>query len=88
MSTKRNSVRVHYRTDSGALKKVLIASPRHHILADAINRARIAKGHDVPEHLAPDDVALALDDEVIFAEVTGEEAGEAETAEAKSEVAQ
>ena len=67
---KGKAVRVHYRTDSGRLKKLLIASPRHHILADTINRARIAIGHDVPARLAPDDAALGLDDDVLFTEQT------------------
>lgn len=75
------AVRIHYRTESGALRKVLVASRHHHALADAINRARIAKGHDVPDHLAPDDTALGLDKEVIFSEeiaASAEAAHEAE----------
>lgn len=65
---KGKAVRIHYRTESGALKKVLVASPRHHALADAINRARIAKGHELPAHLVPDEVELGVDDEVVFAD--------------------
>lgn len=67
LGDKGKAVRIHYRTKSGALRKVLVASPRHHVLADAINRARMARGHEVPPHLAPDDAELGVgDDEYVF----------------------
>lgn len=67
---KGKAVRVHYRTASGALKKVLIASPRHHALADAINRARAGKGHDVGVELADDAEDVIFVDETSRDEAT------------------
>lgn len=71
LGDKGKAVRIHYRTDSGKLRKIIVASRHHHLLADAINRQRIALGHDVPAELAPDDVELGIDDEVVFSELTG-----------------
>jgi hypothetical protein len=71
LGDKGKAVRIHYRTESGRLKKLVVASRHHHVLADAINRQRIALGHDVPAELAPDDVEIGVDDEVVFSELSG-----------------
>mgnify|MGYP001813163246 CR=1 FL=1 len=81
---KGKAVRIHYRTDSGALKKVLVASAHHHALADSINRMRVAKGHDVGE-LAPADEELGIDGEVVFSsEVQVSETSEERVAEGET----
>ena len=86
-----HAVRIHYRTDSGRLRKVLIASNHPHLLADAINRVRIARGQEVPAEYAPDDASVGLkpfevlDDEVVFEETTGGDEVEAEHEEASVE---
>lgn len=57
---KGKAVRIEYRTDSGKLKRVLVASASHVALANAINQARGAG------HLEGDGAG-----EVIFTEETG-----------------
>ena len=64
-----SGVMVHYRTRGGGIRKVFVSSHHPGVLADAINRARRAKGHDLPEAGELDDVALGLGDDVLFSEV-------------------
>lgn len=66
LGDKGKAVRIHYKKKSGGIRKILIASHHHHMLADAINRQRLAHGHDVPAHSVPDEKELQVDDEVVF----------------------
>jgi len=66
LGDKGKAVRIHYRKKSGKIRKLVIASNHHHVLADAINRQRAARGHDVPAHIMPDENELNVDDEVVF----------------------
>lgn len=65
LGDKGKAVRIHYKKKSGGIRKILIASQNHHLLADAINRQRLALGHDVPAHIVPDENTLQVDD-VVF----------------------
>lgn len=65
LGDKGKAVRIHYKKKSGGIRKILIASHHHHMLADAINRQRLAHGHDVPASV-PDEKELQVDDEVVF----------------------
>ncbi len=60
MGDKGKAVRIHYKTAMG-IRKLVVSSTHPLLMADAINRARHAKGHDVD--LPPDDAELGLGDD-------------------------
>lgn len=61
-------VMIHYKTRLG-IRKVFVSSHHPNVLAESINAARKAKGHDIPEHLLPDDAELGLNAELLYQEV-------------------
>lgn len=78
MGDKGKAVRIHTRTRFGGVRKLVVSSEHPHVLADAINRARRAKGHDVPaeSRLSDEDLGIAseidqldLPEEVVAGEV-------------------
>lgn len=60
LGDKGKAVRIHYRTPSGRLRKILLASRHPNALADAIQQARRAQGHQV-EPMGDDLLAEQLD---------------------------
>lgn len=82
---KGKAVRIHYKTPLGFERKMTISSLHHNVLADAINRARAAKGHDVPlvSRLSDDELGISsagdiLYDELMAADEVQREPGESE----------
>ena len=63
MGDKGKAVRIHYKSKYalGGVRKVVVSSGHPNVLADAINRARAAKGHALPDL---SDEALGIDDEI------------------------
>jgi len=68
LGDKGKAVRVHYRTDSGKLKKVVIASADNVGLARAINRARTAEASPDEDEVvlsAADDADVGVEAEAV-----------------------
>jgi hypothetical protein len=62
-----SGVMIHYKTSGGGVRKVFVSSHHPAVLADAVNRARAAKGHHIDGLL--DDADLGLDDDVLYTEI-------------------
>ncbi len=60
LGDKGKAVRIHYKTRLGTTRKIVVSSAHPNVMADAINRARHAKGHDVPMISALSDADFGL----------------------------
>ena len=84
LGDKGKAVRIHYKTLFG-VRKVVVSSLHPNVLADAINQARVAKGHDVDTVVSDEEVGLVTDG-VLYDELVHLETEESEDQEHSEEV--